>query len=273
MLDVTSKSNHLDPAVRDRFAEAYRLRERDPQSQLAKGLLAENCKAGCTASMVLLGDMYADGSEDEKKLSLNLFLSAAQLGDSSGMRNAGYCYAIGLNCERDKVKGAEWYRQAADTGNARAQCNLGVLYAFGHGVPQDSHEAFRWYLKSAENGCTRGMTNLGECYLLGNGTVPDRNEAERWFRQSGSPRAQYHLAEMFLDGLGGTPIDDREGMKFLRLAAGAKYSRALYRLGRMTEGEDSVSAVAMYLAAARKNNREAIARLNELGIPTQPTRS
>lgn len=273
MLDVTSKSNHPDSAVRDRFAEACRIRKQDPQSQLAKGLLAENCKAGCTASMVLLGDMYADSSEDEKKLSLALFLSAAQLGNSSGMRNAGYCYMIGLNCEQDRVKGAEWYRQAADAGNARAQCNLGVLCAFGHGVPQDSHEAFHWYLRSAEGGCTRGMTNLGECYMLGNGTVPDRNEAERWFRQSGSPRAQYHLAEMFLDGLGGTPIDDREGMKFLRLAAGAKYSRALYRLGRMTEGEDSVSAVAMYLAAARKNNREAIARLNELGIPTQPTRS
>ncbi len=111
------------------------------------------------------------------------------------------------------------------------------------------------------------MTNVGEMYLQGVGTVPaDTDEAERWFRASGSPRAYYHLAEIYLDGLG-HPKDPETGRLFLQQSAYGSYTRALYRLGTLYEANDLPSAQRCYSEAAKKGNRDAVDRLLELGMP------
>ncbi|MFA6642492.1 MAG: tetratricopeptide repeat protein [Methanomethylophilus sp.] len=266
MLDYPSKSGSSDVYVQKRFATAVALREENPTSGPAKTLLKQNAAAGDTAAMVLLGDLYADGTAAERQESLVLFKQAAAAGDSCGMRNLGYCLAVGLNCERNKDAAAEWYRRAAEAGNPRAMCNLGVLYAYGHGVSQDLPAAFQWYLRSAEGGYPRGMTNVGEMYLRGIGTSFNADEAERWFLGSGSPRAYYHLAEMYLDGIGRTQ-DSATGRLFLQQSAYGGYSKALYRLGTLIEREDPAKAREYYEGAARKGNRDATVRLESLGFP------
>ena len=87
--------------------------------------------------MVRLGVAFADGDEAQRKESLELFERAASMGDSSGMRNLAYCYAVGLNCDKDKAKGAELYEKAAEMGNPRAMCNIGVMCDYGNGVEKD----------------------------------------------------------------------------------------------------------------------------------------
>ena len=64
------------------------------ETEKAKALLEENIIAGCTDSMVLLGTVLSNGTEEEKKRSLSLFKEAAELGNSSGMRNLAYCYCL-----------------------------------------------------------------------------------------------------------------------------------------------------------------------------------
>ena len=182
---------------------------RNGEKEKARPLLEENILAGCTDSMVLLGTVLSDGTEDERNRSIALFKEAAELGNNSGMRNLAYCYAIGLNVVKDKRKGAELYTKAAEMGNARAACNIGVMLDYGNGVEKNYDEAFLWYLRSAEGGCTRGMTNLGEYYLWGRGTEKNVRKAEEWFIRSASPRAFYRLSEIYMDCPGF--IDPKKG--------------------------------------------------------------
>ena len=259
MMDRPSKSRSNDPEVRERFDQAIQLLDDDRSEAIS--LLRKNIKVGCTDSMVLLGLVFADGNEDERKESIELFRKARESGNDSGIRNLAYCYAIGLNIEKDKETGAKLYIEAAEAGNARAMCNIGVMYDHGNGVEQDYTKAFQWYLRSAEGGYTRGMTNLGEHYLWGRGTDVDLEQAERWLLKSGSPRAHYRLAELYLDHLS----DESRGMEHLLKAVDGKYSRALYRYGRMIESERYDDAIAMYSEAASKGNKDSIDRLTELG--------
>ncbi|MBR6204499.1 MAG: sel1 repeat family protein [Candidatus Methanomethylophilaceae archaeon] len=192
---------------------------------------------------------------------MELFERAAGMGDSSGMRNLAYCYAIGLNCDKDKARGAQLYEKAAEMGNPRAMCNIGVMCDYGNGVEKDPEKAFMWYERSAKGGYARGMTNLGELYMWGRGTAKDLDKAVEWLERSGSPRAEYRLAEIFLDELG----DRDKGMEHLRRSAEGGYSRALYRCGSLIEEEDLGRALEMYRQAALKSNKDAICRLQELG--------
>lgn len=268
MMDRPSSSVSSDKEVCARFSKAYELLKEDGHDPQAIELLQKNVLKNCTSSIVLLGDVYSQGDETERKESIKLFRKAAALGDSSGMRNLGYCYAVGINVERNKEEGARWYTESAEAGNARAMCNIGVMYDFGNGVPQDRDKAFGWYLRSAQGGCTRGMTNLGEFYLYGKGTERDLDEAERWFRESNSPRAIYHLAEIYLD----EKNDTERGMTFLRLSAEAEYSKALYRYATIVEKDDPECAREMYLKAASKGNSDAKKKLEALGIPVPESR-
>ena len=263
MMDVPSVSSSGSPDVRSRFARAAMLLKEDPGSPEAVSLLAANAESGCTDSMVLLGTVYAGGSEAQRAESIRLFRSAAEAGDSSGMRNLAYCFAVGLNCEKDKAHAAALYEKAAEMGNPRAMCNIGVMYDYGNGVAEDPAKAFRWYLRSAEAGYPRGMTNLGEYYMRGRGTDKDLAEAERWFLRSGTPRAMCRLAEIYLD-----EKDDMEkGMEYLRKSASGGYSKALFRLGVLLEASDRAEAVRLYTEAARKSNKDAVARLESMGEP------
>ena len=234
------------------------------ETEKAKALLEENIIAGCTDSMVLLGTVLSNGTEEEKKRSLSLFKEAAELGNSSGMRNLAYCYAIGLNVEKDKRKGAELYTKAAEMGNARAACNIGVMYDYGNGVEQNSEEAFLWYLRSAQGGCVRGMTNLGEYYLWGKGTEKNVRKAEEWFIRSASPRAFYRLSEIYLNEPGF--IDNKKGRECLAHSAEMGYSRAMFAYGSLIESEDKDRAVDFYNKAAMKGNQDAVSRLESLGL-------
>ncbi len=263
MMDVPSDPGSDDPEVQRSFDEAIALMKDDPLSTEAVSHLRTCIGKGCTAAMVRLGVALTDGDECQREESIELFRKAADAGDSSGMRNLAYCYAIGLNCERDKAKGASLYERAAEMGNAAAMCNIGVMYDYGNGVEKDFGKAFQWYQRSAEGGNTRGMTNLGEYYMWGRGTEKNLSKAEMWLSHSGSPRAEYRLAEIYLDELG----DSEKGMEHLRRSAEGGYSRALYRCGAMIEPVDRAGAIEMYTKAALKSNRDAIARLEALGEP------
>lgn len=215
MMDRPLVSNHADSKIRTDFDKAFAVLEKNNRDSDALSILQNNASEGCTSSLVLLGTIYSDGNEAERRKSIELFLKAAESGDNSGMRNMGYCYALGINIEKSKEKGAEWYTRAAEAGNAKAMCNIGVMYDYGNGVPIDRNKAFEWYTRSSQGGYSRGMTNLGEFYLYGKGTEKNVDVAEKWFKKSGSPRALYRLAEIYSKEKG----DGDTGMKFLRESA------------------------------------------------------
>ena len=265
MLDYTSKSMHDNPSIRESFDVAYGMFREKKDPDAAKAILRKNAEAGCTASMVLLGYMLSDGTDEERKESLALFRRAAYMNDSSGLRNLAYCYATGRNCEKDSTLGIQFYIKSAELGNAKAACNAGVMYDYGNGVDKDPYSAFMWYLRSAEGGCQRGMTNLGEDYLWGCGTEKDVDKAEEWLLKSGSPRALYRLAEIYHGEK--DHINEKKGMDCLIKSADGGYSRALYRYGMILEKDDFSKAVELFSKAARKGNKDAASKLALLNIP------
>ncbi len=264
MLDQPSSSNHPNAEVRARMEKASELFKNGKKEE-AIPLLEENVAAGCTSSMVLLGVILADGSEEERTRSIALFKQAGEGGDSSGIRNLAYCYAIGLNIGKDKAEGARLYTKAAEMGNARAACNIGVMYDYGNGVDQDFDKAFYWFEKSAEGGCSRGMTNLGEYYAEGKGTVKNIPLAIEMFERSGSPRALFRLHQLYRDDPGFK--NDEKANHYLKLSAEKGYTKGMVEYGESMENYDKETAVYYYNKATVKGNQAAIDNLVRLGLP------
>ena len=164
MMDVPLRSESADAGIRSIFDEAVSLKEKDPEK--CKDLLRKAAGSGCSASMVLLGDILIDGTQEEKQEALSLFRKAYECGNGMGSRNLGYCFALGLGAGKDKEEAARWYLVSAESGNAKAQCNLGVLYEYGHGVDrlgegEDRPSGYRDHLLglSGPAGCRRGRVH------------------------------------------------------------------------------------------------------------------
>lgn len=258
MMDMPSVSDDPDEGLRRAFND---LVEQDPENKEELRRLAD---MGCTDAMVRLGVMLVDGGGGEGQ-ALELFARAAEAGNSMGMRNMGYCHALGLCTERNKAKAVEWYRRAAEAGNAKAQCNLGVMYEHGNGVEADQEEAVRWFRLSAENGYSRGRTNYGVHLLEGIGIDRDPAAAAEQFRLSGSPRANYRLGRMYLDGVG-VGRDIRKGTELLETSSSEGYAKAMFLLGSIIEEGSPQRSLDLYLQAASRGNRDAMDRLTDLGI-------
>ena len=270
MMDRPSESVSKNDHARELFDKACSIQNDDPEE--AKTILRKASDLGCTASMVLLGDILIDGTDEEKEEALSLFKRAHENGDNMGSRNLGYCYALGLGVEQDKTKAAEWYTISGNDGNARAQCNMGVLYEYGHGVPKDYTKAAEWFRKSAENGYSRGRTNYACLLRDGNGVPKDPEKAVYWFEQSGSPRAKRLLAQMYLSG------DDIEKdiskARELLESACDRDRKAMFILGDLIYDENKERAISLFNGSAEKGYEPAIERLTELGldIPVKKTR-
>ena len=269
MMDRPSESKSDNGKARELFIKASGCLETDPES--ARTMLREASSLGCTASMVLLGNILIDGTADEKKEALKLFEQAYEAGDNMGSRNLGYCYAIGLGTDTDKKKAAEWYRISAEAGNAKAQCNLGVLYMFGNGVEKDASKAAEWYRRSSENGYSRGMTNYACLLRDGNGVPKDTEKAVYWFTQSGSPRAKRLLAQMYLSGAD-VPKDIGKARELLE-SASSRDRKAMFILGDLIYDEDKEKAVSLFRRSAEKGFDDAIRRLKELGLEVPPKKT
>ena len=269
MMDRPSESHSDNDKAKELFQSALGCIESNPDS--AKEVLREASSLGCTASMILLGDILIDGTDEEKKEALELFEKAYEAGDSMGSRNLGYCYAIGLGTQTDKAKAAEWYRISGEMGNAKAMCNLGVLYMYGHGVEKDPAKAAEWYRRSSEAGYSRGRTNYACLLRDGEGVAKDSEKAVYWFEQSGSPRAKRLLAQMYLSGTD-IPKDVSKARELLE-SASSRDRMAMFILGDLIYNEDRDRAIELFRRSAEKGFDDAIKRLEELGLEVPPKKT
>ena len=253
-----------DPAVSEILAEA-KTAEDAGRTDDALALYRKAGDAGCTDAVVHLAMMLMDRSDEGRKEAISLLKRACEGGNASAARNLGYCYAIGLGVEKNKELAAKLYIKASEAGNAKAMCNIGVLYTHGNGVDQDFVKAAEWYRRSAEGGCTRGMTNYACSLRDGAGVERDPGLAAEWFTRSGSPRAKRLLAIMKLEGDG--IAKDMQGARTLLEDASATDSKAMVLLGNLIFDEDMERAVSLFDRAAAKGNADAVAKLQELGLP------
>lgn len=158
-----------------------------------------------------------------------------------------------------KTRAVEAFSFAASEGDPRAVWKLGKMYAIGDGVPADPLKAFEYFSKVADDHAdiapdsphARFVSNafvaLGSYFLDG---IPKTyvkaspQRAREMFHyaatQFGDADAQYNLARMYMDGVGGAK-DAKQAARWLNLAADKNHPSAQAMLGNLLiNGEGGV---------------------------------
>ena len=140
---------------------------------------------------------------------------------------------------------------AADQGHAPAQWKLARMYAEGDGVPRDDVRAFENFSLMCDRHADEApgsptapfiasaFNALGSYYLNGipNSAVKANPvRAREMFAYSasyfGDPEAQFILAKLYIDGVGGTK-DSRQALRWLNLSAEKGHRLAQAELGQL----------------------------------------
>lgn len=157
------------------------------------------------------------------------------------------------------------FRKAAKNGSCWGRYYVGFCLENGYGV-EDSTEnwekAINWYLLSAQDHNISAICALGDAYYFGRVTYQDINEAKEYYQIAASENdshGQYGLGMCYLKG---DRVEQKEGIKWLMLAADQGYDLAKYQLGCCySEGngtkKDISEAVKWFYLAAIQNNYDA----------------
>jgi len=173
------------------------------------------------------------GKEEKQDYSkaLELYLKAAELGDTEAKYIAGGMYYKGLGVERDLRKAFRLLYGAALEGNSTPQSQklLGQFFLTGTAVPKNYNEAMKWYKMAAESGDRESQSELAFLYFTGRGGERDLKQAFNWYEKSayaGLPVAQYSLGIMYYTGSGIDEADLKKAYGWLSLAASQNHPEA-----------------------------------------------
>lgn len=184
------------------------------------------------------------------------------------MRRAISSYTSG-----DKIDAMKALEVAADQGHVPAHWKLARMYAAGDGVERDHAKAFRHFslvcdgkAETAPNSAdapfvASSFVALGDYYLVGIPDAPIRANPVRsrelyayaatYF---GDPEAQFKLAGLYLDGIGGK-TDTKQAIRWLNLSAENGYRPSQAKLGTLLfdgkAGEKQRARGLMWLSLAR----------------------
>ncbi|MGB0587391.1 MAG: tetratricopeptide repeat protein [Limisphaerales bacterium] len=198
--------------------------------------------AGYAALQFLIGARYQKGNgkaQNDPEAMKWYELSAAQ-GNPGAINNVGWMHGNGRAGagEANDEKASEMYLKAAERGNSVSQNNIAMRLFSGDGVEEDKEKAFYWHKRSAENDNGRGQYFLALRYDTGQGTEPDLEKAVHWYQRAAENdhRAEYDSSQGDYTYGAQMKLSDiyREGR-------GAKrdLARALYWMARTTEFERS----------------------------------
>lgn len=219
----------------------------------------------------------------------------AEKGDAEAAYWVANAYWNGEKVKRDPVIAMRWYRQAAEGGQAKAAANLGVAYMNGEaGFKVDLVEARRWLTKGAEGGAVNGMLALALIYGEGRGVAVDKQASHRWRLKAaeagdaeaismviidyqdgrgvaannvelrrwlarggvlGNADAMASLAGRLIQGDGQGPVDPKEGVRWMRMAAMAGHQEATFYMSLLhANGEflpEDIPAASAWMEKAR----------------------
>jgi uncharacterized protein len=100
---------------------------------------------------------------------------------------------------------------------------------------KEYQKAFEILKPLADQGNSKAQFELGVMYEKGQGVPQDDKEAVKWYRlaaEQGFASAQFNLGVMYAKGQG-VPQDDKEAVKWYRLAAEQGFASAQFNLGLM----------------------------------------
>ena len=269
-----------------------------PDYAKAVSYYAEAYSAGSAHGAYCLGTMYESGhgvAEDMAK-AFELYKYAAENGHARGMAKTGMFYHDGLGTEKNVVKAVECfeaakamgdpdadnllafvYRKATPTedgtdpmkafefnmkraqeGDPNAQYQVYLAYDSGEGVEANQTLAQEWLKKAADNGHNIAQALMGFfCMVEDNAPMA----VDYWEKASagGHLKAMHDLAELYLDGADGVPVNKERAIKLLKEAAEKGFEEAQGTLGICYATGNGVpqndrEAFALFEQAAAKGN-------------------
>ena len=129
---------------------------------------------------------------------------------------SGICIQGGDGVPQDFEEALKWYQLAADQGVARAQFNLGVMYSNGEGSPRKRQRGLEVVPTCLPIRESPGLSfNRGVMYSNGEGIPENDREAVKWFRlaaEQGFSDAQLNLGVMYSNGEG-VPENGQRGLE------------------------------------------------------------
>lgn len=289
-----------------------------PDYEKAANYYAEAYAAGSAHGAFCLGTMYEAGNgvpKDESK-ALDLYTYASEHGHARATVKVGIFIHDGLGTEKDVAKSVEYFEKAkamgdpeadsmlafvytrnttedgtdpkkafdfnlkrANEGDAEAQYMIYQAYENGEGVQEDSQIATEWLRKAADNGHTIAQALMGFNEIIKGNTAAG---IEYWEKASagGHLKATHDLAELYLDGDNGVPVNKTRAIELFRKAADAGYAESqcsmgvCYATGNGVEQND-YEAVRWFTMAAEKGDQYAQKNLgiiyrNGRGVAVNP---
>ena len=125
---------------------------------------------------------FTDAGDNSKQEALKLYLQLSdQFNHPDAIMQAANMYFRGIGVRKDYVKYIELLTKAADLGVMKACLILGDVYSEGRIVEQDDTKAFEFYKKGSQLGSTICQYHLALMYLDGMGVDKNLENATRWF--------------------------------------------------------------------------------------------
>jgi uncharacterized protein len=181
------------------------------------------------------------------------FLAAAETGSATAMSYLGWIYEEGLGVARDGSMAAAWYGRAALAGAHDFSVKLGWMYLSGEGVPRDRDAAEAWFRRGIEAGHSPARIAWASVLIadaLGGKHPEGVFEARALLLaalEDGFTVASFFLARLYIEGIGGHPMDEGLAARYTRIGADTGNAQMqgwlafMYLEGRGVE-EDPISA-------------------------------
>ncbi len=199
------------------------------QEQVNLADLQDRAAKGDAEAELDLGRAYhlGKGVPKDYAKAADLYRKAAAQGKAKAMYNLGYIYLHAQGVPEDDAAAAQWIQKSADAGLPAGELWIGLAYYNGDSSLKTDYVAAAKWLKLAvqqtDSPAERGKAAnaLGYMYSSGLGMPPDAKESLKWYQvgaDAGDGKAQFHLSEFYLKGLGGVQKDPVKAYMWLRLA-------------------------------------------------------
>lgn len=204
---------------------------------------------------------------------LKLALPRAEKGDAAAQTLAAEIYVAGLGVRQDTAEASKWFGKAAEQGVPDAQLQYALMLLDGKLVKQDRDKAFILMRSAADAGKPLAQFNLAQM-LSDGGRI---SEAVGWYEKAANAKladAQYAMAQIFAQGVGGKSQNMEEARRWLGLAARSNFDTAQLDLGTwLVEGRGGPvnfeEGFAWLKRAADSGNiaaRNRVAKLYQAGV-------
>lgn len=241
--------------------------------------LRENAAAGNMASMVALGQLYAQAGAEQDLKEAGFWLDRAVAGGSAdALLEKASIAGQGIGQPVDLVRAHDLTKQAAERGSSRAMLLLGRQFQQGKGVAADPAAAVPWFRKAVATGESEAFADLGYVFEAGLGADRNLGEAVELYKRGAaldSPAATRSLAVMYEQGLGVRRNMDRAVANYIKAAelgdGRAEASLAvLASNGLLTSTPDpALGAAALAKVTARTRDADytlKLAQMTEKGV-------